>query len=60
MSAFSIMAHALAQELAARGLNGLSPADCEEILRRVTDQVSAVASCTRQAPAAIDTPRDDH
>jgi hypothetical protein len=51
MSAFSIMAHALAHELAARGFGELAPHDCEEILRRVTDRASAVASNKRPGPA---------
>jgi hypothetical protein len=43
VSAFTIMAHALAQELRARGLES-APAECEEILRRVVDRTAAVAS----------------
>jgi hypothetical protein len=44
MSAFTIMAHALAQELAARGAGHIDVAACEEILARVVDRAAAVAS----------------
>lgn len=43
MSAFSIMAHVLAQELRARGIE-IPLAECEEILRRVIDRAGAGAS----------------
>ena len=43
MTAFSIMAHALHRELAARGVD-ISVDECEDILRRVVDHAGAVAS----------------
>ncbi|WP_316214342.1 hypothetical protein [Bradyrhizobium sp. SZCCHNR2032] len=43
MTAFSIMAHALHRELAARGV-AIGLAECEEMLRRAVDHASDVAS----------------
>jgi hypothetical protein len=51
MSAFTIMAHALAKELAARGVH-ITLAECEEILRRVVDHAGTVASGRLQAAKA--------
>ncbi|WP_316234623.1 hypothetical protein [Bradyrhizobium sp. SZCCHNR1020] len=47
MTAFSIMAHALHRELAARGVD-IGLADCEEMLRRAVDRASDIAS--RKSP----------
>jgi hypothetical protein len=44
-SAFTIMAHALAQQLGARQVK-VSPAECEQILICVVDRTAAAASAT--------------
>lgn len=49
MPAFTIMAHALAQELAARGIE-LTIDECEEILAKVVDRVAVAGE--RPAPTA--------
>ncbi|WP_316184667.1 hypothetical protein [Bradyrhizobium sp. SZCCHNRI1003] len=51
MTAFSIMAHALHRELAARGIT-IGLVECETILRRVVDHASGVASAKLVVPAA--------
>jgi len=51
MTAFTIMAHALAQELRSRGVE-IPLAECEEILRRVVDRAEAVASRRPPQPPA--------
>jgi hypothetical protein len=56
MSAFTIMAHALRQELLARGVSHIDIVECEQILARVVDRTVAVASDRMQAPPG---PRPD-
>jgi hypothetical protein len=57
MSAFTVMARYLAEELQAHGLEGLSLSDCTEILRRVVDRTAELSDKTIGATEAAEPPR---